>query len=436
MHGKRFFAIGCWFFTRGLAILRSVWFHFWGVFGGGRIMKTLVLVCSTNRREAERYVEAVHSAGAMVAFVGIPSHIPEQANFKLSVSQLTVAEAMGALEEWGGESDGVLGVGLLGGVVAAHLAAQLGHAGHTPGGVSITANKAKLLGRLARADIPVPEFNVLEEKDWKQDAIQALNFPIVIQPTVRTRLGPFIRAEKPEESLHFFRALSKLESQVASSGEVLCEEIMGESETLVLAGLTHQGYFHLLAFLDRSGPLEGAEGTGTLFVSPTKQEARLQEQACRYTASACSTLGLDDGPVQALFRIRGEELELIDVAGHPLQGPVARPLSFGRGMGIEEVHVRHALRLEVDMELSREVGATKTGSTQSKGVFLGITGEDRALNLMDIKDVETHWEEGETLVPTSVGGLSPFWVTGQGLKRTELLRTLEEAVQCIQICID
>jgi len=397
-------------------------------------MKILLLVCSTSRSEATSYMQAVQRAGAQVACVASPELIPDGIDVSLPAHHLSVEEALGALEEWGGKCDGVLGVGLQGGVVAAHLATIMGLDGHTPGGVSLTANKARLLRRLSAADIPLPEFHLIPPEEMNGKGVEQWNYPQVLQPTIRKGLNPKIRVDDPEGALRLLTGKVTLSLLAPTEDCVLREQCPPESETLVLTGLTHQGQFYPLAFLDRRGAVEGRPGKETVYLAPSHQASSVLEQGCRLAASACSTIGLDDGPVQATLRRVGEELVLLDVAGHPLAVPIARSLRFGKGnMTLEEVHVRHALRIEVDLLVQEEVGATLFGHSIAQGAFGGLAGVESARSSLEVLDAGTELSSGSRLVPVEDGGIAPFWVSGRGGSREALEEGLTRAAEKIRI---
>ena len=397
-------------------------------------MKILLLVCSTSRSEATSYMQAVQRAGARVACVASPELIPDGVDVPLPAHHLSVEEALGAIEEWGGQCDGVLGVGLQGGVVAAHLATILGLDGHTPGGVSLTANKARLLRRLSAADLPLPDFQLISPEEMNVKGVEQWNYPQVLQPTIRKGLNPKIRVNDSEGALRFLTGNVTLSLLAPTENCVLREQCPPESETLVLTGLTHQGHFYPLAFLDRRGIIEGRPGKETVYLAPSRQQSSVLEHGCRLAASACSTIGLDDGPVQATLRRVGEDLVLLDVAGHPLAVPIARSLRFGKGnMTLEEVHVRHALRMEVDLVVREEVGATLFGHSIAQGAFGGLAGVEAAKSSMEVLDAGTELSAGSVLIPVEDGGHAPFWVSGRGGNHQALEDGLARAAEKIRI---
>ena len=119
----------------------------------------LLLVVSTSRGEAEAYVSAAQQAGARVACIARENAVPSTTEIPLPTPRLSVEEAVTVVDESGSNTPtGVLGVGLMGGVVAAHLNVHFGLDGHTPGGIGITANRERLLRRLGSADLNFPSF--------------------------------------------------------------------------------------------------------------------------------------------------------------------------------------------------------------------------------------------------------------------------------------
>ena len=388
----------------------------------------LLLVVSTSRGEAEAYVSAAQQAGARVACIARENAVPSTTEIPLPTPRLSVEEAVTVVDEWGQTPTGVLGVGLMGGVVAAHLNVHFGLDGHTPGGIGITANRERLLRRLGSADLELPEFRVVKEPDWDAGVLFEIQPPFVMTPAIRRDVESRIGVATREEAQNLLEDPATTLARLGSPPGVVVEETQRKGKTLIATGITHQGHFYPLAFVERIGELEDADRVDTWFCSPTTESDRLLERVCRMAASACSTIGLDDGPVQAVFRIDEEKAVLTDVVGHPPPVSVGRTFRFGKGYTLEEVLVRHAMRIETSLDVDAETRGVVWVGARAQGVFDGLVGTENALTAIEVEDVGTSLSPGE-----SADGDGHVWVSGRGSERSRLESALQKAANRIRI---
>ena len=388
----------------------------------------LLLVVSTSRGEADAYVRAAQQAGAQVACIAREKIVPSETDVPLPVPGLSVEEAVTVVDEWGQRPTGVLGVGLMGGVVAAHLNVHFGLDGHTPGGIGITANRERMLRRLGSADLELPEFRVVMKSDWNSSVVFELQPPFLLNPAIRRDVESRLAVVSRDEALSLLDDTEVLLDRLGSPPGVVVEELPRQGKTLIVTGITHHGHFYPLAFVERVGPQEDSERHDTWFCSPSTESERLLERVCRMAASACSTIGLDDGPVQAVFHIDEEKLTLTDVVGHPPSVSVGRTFRFGKGYTLEEVLVRHSLRIETNLEVDSETRGVVWVAARASGTFDRLVGVDDALTAIEAEDAGTSQSPGE---PASDKG--HIWVSGRGSERKRLEEALQKAANRIRI---
>src|SRR5262249_35806324 len=132
---------------------------------------------------------------------------------------------------------------------------------------------------------------------------------------------------------------------------ILVEEFIPGQE-VALEGLLVGGDLHTLALFDKPDPLDGPFFEETIYVTPSRLAEPAQEAVRACTAAAAKALGLTEGPVHAELRLRTDEDRgamawMIEIAARSIGGLCSRTLTFGTGMSLEEIILRHALDLPI-----------------------------------------------------------------------------------------
>ena len=118
-----------------------------------------------------------------------------------------------------------------------------------------------------------------------------------------------------------------------------------------------------------------------------------------------AALGLSDGPVHVELRIDDDGVFPIDIAARSIGGLCSRTLSFGTGMSLEELILRHAIGAPVP-SYEREAGAAGVMMIPipRAGTLVAVhrVEEAEAVPLVDSVTITKH--PGSRLVPLPEGG--------------------------------
>ena len=131
-----------------------------------------------------------------------------------------------------------------------------------------------------------------------------------------------------------------------AASEILVEDFI-EGREVALEGLLREGELKVLALFDKPDPLDGPFFEETIYVTPSRLPAGIQERVAQVASHGALALGLRDGPVHAELRVNDAGAWLIEIAARSIGGLCSRTLRFGTGMSLEEVILRHALRMEM-----------------------------------------------------------------------------------------
>ncbi|HEY3764136.1 MAG TPA: ATP-grasp domain-containing protein, partial [Gaiellales bacterium] len=289
-----------------------------------------------------------------------------------------------------------------GGVATAALASErLGLPHNPPAAVAATRDKAAMRRALAAAGVPQPGFAVLAAGD---DA-GAVALPAVLKPVALSGSRGVIRADDPAAAR---RAEARIRAILDEAGEdpdgpILAERYVPGAEVAVEA-LLRGGELEVLAVFDKPDPLEGPYFEETIYVTPSRLPAGRLDRIAAATAAAAATLGLREGPVHAELRLDGDELFVLELAARSIGGLCGRALRFGAGISLEEVILRHALRLPLGPhERERAASGVMMLPIERAGTLREVQGLDAARAVAGIEDVRITIPVGRPVVPLPEG---------------------------------
>jgi biotin carboxylase len=291
-------------------------------------------------------------------------------------------------------------------VIAARAAQLLGLPHDPPEAVEAARNKWLFRERLRAAGVPVPWFRVLE---LGQPPPHDVPFPCVVKPLVLSGSRGVIRADDPDELRSALERLGRLlrSPQVAvrrdpELGRVLIEEFLPGPE-VALEGLLERGELRGLALFDKPDPLDGPFFEETLYVTPSRHPAELQDAAARAVAQAARALELSHGPVHAELRLTPQGPRVLEVAARSIGGLCGRALRFGVGVTLEELLLLHALGRAPELPRERAAAGVLMLPIRTGGVLREVRGLAEARGVPGVTDVVITAHPDEELVPLPEG---------------------------------
>jgi biotin carboxylase len=243
-------------------------------------------------------------------------------------------------------------------------------------------------------------------------AARDAEYPCVLKPLIFSASRGVIRADGPEAFVAAWRRIAALlrhtRPERRAREEDAAERILVESfvpgREVALEGLLRGGRLEVLALFDKPDPLDGPYFEETIYVTPSRLPAALQERIVAATVAACRALALEEGPVHAELRLPPEGPLVLEVAARSIGGLCSRSLRFGAGLSLEEVLVAHAMGLPLDA-LRREARAAGVMMLPipRRGVLHGVGGIDAARALPLVEDVVITAPEGREILPLPEG---------------------------------
>ena len=330
-------------------------------------------------------------------------------------------------------------------ILAARAAETLSLPHNRPDAVAATRNKHRFRQLLREAGLPSPEFRLSELDEDPQVIAQTITYPCVLKPLALSASQGVIRADNPAEFVAAFRHIERILGESAKGEAAIDEEsrrrILVESyipgAEVAVEGLLVGGRLKVLALFDKPDPLEGPYFEETIYVTPSRLPEAQQGKIAEAAQSAASAVGLTEGPVHAELRLPDDAPVVIELAGRSVGGLCARILTFGAGIGLEELILRHALGLPID-ELQREHRAAGVMMLPipHRGVLRAVSGRGAALAVEGVVDLTITVPIGQEVVPLPDGNQYFGFLFAKAAEPAIVEAALREAHRCLEFTIE
>lgn len=340
---------------------------------------------------------------------------------------------------------GVVAVGDRPVVLAAHAAAALGLPWHSVDGARASTDKRLSRATLAAAGLPSPRFSVLPLTEAARPPVSQLPFPVVLKPLGLSGSRGVIRANNPREFASAFERIRALlarpqirGARVGLEDAILVEDYIAGRECAV-EGVMTAGACRVFALFDKPDPLEGPYFEETIYVTPSREPAALQDRIVDHVGRACRALGLHHGPIHAECRVTGDgEVFVLEVAGRPIGGLCSRVLTFGGDPGtggtapvsLESMLLAHALGRSID-RLSRETdgAAVMMIPIPARGLYKGVDGVEDARRVPGVTDVRITAKPSQLLEPLPEAGSYLGFIFARGVSAADAEHAVRQAHQ-------
>ena len=271
--------------------------------------------------------------------------------------------------------------------VTAAYAARLLHLNYnSPEAVENCRSKLRQREVLQRAHLRIPEFFSFTLWEPLDSVLRSVVFPCVVKPLRLSASQGVIRANNASEFAtaveRIARLLASPELQVTREGDLdrlLVERYIPGAE-FALEGLLEQGRLRILALFDKPDPLEGPYFEESIYVTPSRLPAHLQDEIFSCAAESVRALGLTEGPLHAEFRLNEQGPWVLEVAPRPIGGLCSRVLRFGpQKIFLEELLIRHALGLRgADLARESDAAGVMMIPVPRSGILQNVIGSEQA----------------------------------------------------------
>lgn len=209
---------------------------------------------------------------------------------------------------------------------AAIASRNLGLLHNLPDAVLASRNKYLMRQRLQAAFVQVPAFGCFPMQTDPHLVQHEVPYPCVVKPLALSASRGVMRANTPAEFVAAFLRLRALlerpeirQKQDEANEGILVESFIPGAE-VALEGLLTAGRLQPLALFDKPDPLDGPFFEETLYITPSRLSAALQDEVVRCAEQAAHALGLCHGPLHAELRVNGQGSWLLELAARPIGG--------------------------------------------------------------------------------------------------------------------
>ncbi len=318
--------------------------------------------------------------------------------------------------------------------LAAHANAALGLSHNSPQASVAARDKFLMRTLMSAGGAPCPVFRRFWLSDDAAWIAKQVAYPCVLKPQRLSGSRGVIRANTTSEFINAFQRLKHFllqEGYAEQETSFLVEDFIPGFEVAV-EGLLTQGQLRILAVFDKPDPLDGPFFEETIYVTPSRLSAQMQEDIAHCVTTAATSLGLREGPVHAELRVNEQGPWMLEIAGRSIGGLCSTILEFGAGMGLEEMILRHAVGTEIPSweRASQAVGVMMI-PIPSAGILKAVHGIEQAAAVPLITGIEITAKLHHQLVPLPEGASYLGFIFARGQQPAEIETVLRQAHQCL-----
>jgi formate-dependent phosphoribosylglycinamide formyltransferase (GAR transformylase) len=389
-------------------------------------MPRILLFAATTGYQTRSFTDAAERLGIEVILATDRCHIMEDpwGDRAIAVkfdepeaSALRVAEALGDRA-----ANGVIAVADGPTLAAAHTAARLGLAWHSPAAAAVTRDKYGMRTLFENAGLPVPRYERISAPHT------GIGFPCVLKPLHLSGSRGVIRANNPAEFAEAYRRIRRI---LHNETPVIQVEQYIAGREFALEGLMSHGVLQTLAIFDKPDPLEGPFFEETIYVTPSRETEAIQHAIIETTARAARVLGLTHGPIHAEMRVNEQGVYMLEIAARPIGGLCSRVLRFRTPEGpiaLEELLILHAAgALPAHIAPADPASGVMMIPVPRAGILQGVHGLEAALATPGIEDAVITAKPGERLIPLPEGSSYTGFLFARGASGSAVEESLRRA---------
>jgi biotin carboxylase len=395
--------------------------------------KRVLLLMSPATYRAGAFLSAANEIGLQVIQgVDLPRPLAEQWHVPLGLDFADPEGAAAAIVDFARHTpvDAILSVDDGAGLVAALASAALGLPHNSPEAALAARDKGVMRERLAERGVPCPVFRRFSVADDPQWIASQVTYPCVVKPLRLSGSRGVIRADDSESFVTAFERLRRMlaaEGNAPGTDQVLVEDFIPGGE-VALEGLLTHGELQVLALFDKPNPLDGPFFEETIYTTPSRLPAPIQDAIAACAAQAVAALGLREGPVHAELRINERGPWILEVAGRSIGGLCSSILQFGADVCLEELILRHAVDLELpSLEREQRAAGVMMIPIPKAGILGNYSGVEEARAVPGVEGVEITAKRHYPLVPLPEGASYLGFIFARGDTPAEVEAALRAA---------
>src|SRR5712691_4834574 len=313
--------------------------------------------------------------------------------------------------------------------LAALASAALGLAHNSPRAAEAARDKLLMRTLMSRGGAPCPIFRPFPlgaDPIWVAEQV---SYPCVVKPLRLSGSRGVIRADTTGEFVAAFNRLKRLLLSEGYTAEdsLLVEDFIPGFEVALEGILTH-GHLKVLTLFDKPDPLDGPFFEETIYITPSRLPADVQQSIARCVTIAAASLELREGPVHAELRVNEQGPWMLEIAGRSIGGLCSTILEFGSGMCLEELILRHAIGQEItSIERENRAAGVMMMPIPSAGMLKAVHGIEEAQAVPLITGVQITAKLNHSLVPLPEGASYLGFIFARGDTPAQVEEAIRQA---------
>jgi biotin carboxylase len=408
-------------------------------------MPRLLLLLPTTTYRAEAFLEAARrvQVSVTIGIERVSEGLPVASSDVLLLDVRHPQAAAQTVVEFARQHpiDAVIGVDDVTAVTAAAIAEAVGLPHNSVASVTAARNKRQMRELLSRQGIPVPRHRVFPLDGDSRAFAKQIVYPCVVKPLILSASCGVVRANDEEEFESAFRRIGALLTNLnlvavdEQARWILVEDFVPGVE-VALEGLLTKGVLQPLAMFDKPDPLDGPYFEETVYVTPSRLSSDLQQKIVACANQTAKALGLREGPVHGEFRVNENGVWVIEMAARAIGGRCSRTLDFAAGMSLEELILRHALRMPLPPLARQEQAAgVMMLPIPYSGRLHEVRGQAEARAVPGVVELTITAEPGDELIPLPEGTRYLGFLLAQGKTPEDVERSLRDAHNRLTVVI-
>ncbi|HEX5166924.1 MAG TPA: ATP-grasp domain-containing protein, partial [Thermomicrobiales bacterium] len=315
----------------------------------------------------------------------------------------------------------------------------LGVPHNAPDAAVAARDKFKMRSMLAAGGVRCPGFRTFPAGADPRTYANEVTYPSVVKPTRLSGSRGVIRANNADEliaAVNRLRAILTSDGTDLTAAEILIEDYM-PGEEVAVEGLLTDGELHVLTIFDKPDPLVGPFFEETIYTTPSRLPVEVQEAIARETAACAAALGLRTGPVHAELRVNEQGPWILEIAGRSIGGLCSTVLSFGAGMCLEELILRHAVGMEIpSYDRTGDAAGVMMIPIPKSGILRSVDGVAEASAVPHIDGIEITAKLNYPIKPLPDGASYLGFIFARADTPQEVEQALRDAHAKLRIRID
>lgn len=411
-------------------------------------MPRVLLLLPTTTYRTKAFIEAACNLGIDIAVASEISSTmsPHNPTGILTLNFANPSQAAQEIVQLGRDFDAIIPVDEDTAVVAAALAEALDIPYHSVNAALIAKNKYKMRQALAQAELKVPSFWHFNLDDNLAVIAAQISYPCVIKPVCLSTSRGVMRLNQPADlptavaRLTPILARPEVVKRLGTAAREFIIESFIPGQEVALEGLLTNGSLKVLAIFDKPDPLDGPFFEETIYATPSRHSAEIQQELARTTEAAAQAIGLQTCPIHAELRINPQGVWTIEVAARAIGGLCSRTLSFSsqveQDISLEELILRHALGEDIS-PITREEIATGVMMIPipKAGILKEIKGLELARQVPGIVDIIISAPLSQKVAPPPEGSSYLGFIFSHAKIAEQAERALRKAHQMLQFII-